>query len=227
MHSLLVIIAGKLIALIIGIFCFKFLFRALKIIFIQVFVALLCECYAKYLVVSFNHSSINNLHIYNNTWVFNIYMLIEFILLSLAGRLLLGTKLFRIGIPVVIVLQTILWGVNIYVKGMNQFASWSFICGSIIIVAIYIAILFQHSLFTKQNILTQPVFWLCMSVILFFGCDVPYWGLHNYLDSKNLSLDRKLFIINYILNFVRYPLVAVSFLICGLNASKKHLKITA
>ncbi len=84
----------------------------------------------------------------------------------------------------------------------------------------YIVVLFSNSLFSTKNIFSQPVFWLCFSTILFFGCDIPFMGLHNYLFDKNPKLGDQLVNINNILDIIRYPLVGISFILLGRQHSK-------
>jgi len=214
MHSLFIIVIGKILAILFGLYYFKSLSIAFRLILFQVVLALICESFARYLLI--RHS----FH-YNNLWIFNWYLLCEMWLAGLAGKSLISNKIIKRIIPYLLIALTVLWAVNIYVEGMVNFANWCFIGSSIILVAIYIVVLFETALFKSQNIFSQPAFWLSLSIVLFFGCDLPYFGLRNYLISHNLnSLELKLYIINSVLNFIRYPLIAISFIFCGQNASK-------
>ena len=92
------------------------------------------------------------------------------------------------------------------------------VSGCILMVVLFIVVLFNSGVFNNANILSQPAFWLCLSSILFYGCDIPYMGLHNYLSSHFPNLGIQLANINTVLDVIRYPLVAVSFLLLGRKA---------
>jgi len=209
------VIGGIIITSIIGIFHYRRLPQAYKLILYQVLLALTCELLAKYLIIK--HSSR-----YNNLWIFNIYLLGEFWLNGLAGRILINNKTIKKVVLFLLVALTILWSINIYMEGMVSFANWCFIAASIIQIAIYFVVLFDAALFKSQSIFVQPTFWLSISVLLFFGCDLPYFGLRNYLIGHKLNgIEHKLHTINTILSLIRYPLIAISFVLCSYSDNKR------
>lgn len=220
MQPLLIIILGKIVAILLGFYYYKFLSDAYRLILYQVIVALLCESFARYLVVSHPYR-------YNNLWVFNLYLLCEMWLDGMAGRLLIRNNIIKQAVFYTLLGLTVLWGVNIYLVSMASFANWCFVATSIVFIIIYFIVLFDTALFNAKSILIQPAFWLCLSIILFYGCDLPYFGLRNYLIKHQMrSTELKLYVINSILNFIRYPLVAVSFIFCrNTNKQKSVIKI--
>lgn len=218
MQSLLLILAGKIIAIVIGLCFFKFLSKPYRLILVQVIFALLCEWGAQFIVKHYHR---------NNIWVFNIYLLVEVWLIGLAGRLLLRNKLIQKFVLPVLILATLIWCSNIYFSGMADFANWCFVASSLILIVLYFIVLFDNALFSSQKIITQPVFWLSFSIIIFFGCDLPYFGIRNYLVNKHSDIELKVDYINYILNFIRYPLVAISFILCTYKQADQNKTITS
>lgn len=208
MQSLLIIIAGKIIAIIAGIYFFKFLSIPYRLIFYQVILALFCESIAKHIAREY-HS--------NNIWIFNWYLLFEMWLNGLAAKFLLRNKTLQKSILYTLGFLTALWILNVGIEGMTVFANWCFIATSIVFVIIYIFVLFDKTLFAAQSIFLQPSFWLSMSIILFYGCDLPYFGLRNYLIVRYFDIANKLYYVNYVLNFIRYPLIAIAFILYGRN----------
>lgn len=218
MHSLLLILSGKIIAIAIGIYYFKFLPNPYRYILAQVVLALLCEWGAELFVKHYHR---------NNIWIFNWYLLAEVWLNGLAGKQLLKNKLIQKVVIPVLVLITLIWCANIYISGMVDFANWCFVASSLMLIVLYFIVLFDNALFLSQKIITQPVFWLSFSIILFFGCDLPYFGIRNYLANKHSDIELKVDIINYVLNFVRYPLVAISFILCAYKQTDQNKTITS
>jgi len=210
MLYMLSLILGKSLALGIGAYCYKYLSQAYKLIMLQVAIALLAECYGRYLGLKGQH----------NAWVFNLQNLADLLLTGWAAKLLTGKPINKV-IPFLLLLFTGLWAVNIYVDGFYQLAAWFFVSSCILLVLLYIAVLFNKSLFSNKRILEEPATWLAISVILYFGCSVPYFGLYHYLISNFSVTARNLWAINMWLDVLRCPLIAV----CFLTAAKQQKQL--
>lgn len=215
MRFLFMVVGGIITTTLIGVVYYKRLPKAFKLVLCQVILALICESLAKYLIVSHSYR-------YNNLWIFNIYLLGEIWLNGIAGRMLINNKTIKKVIPFLLAGLTVLWSINIYVESMASFANWCFIATSIVLIFIYFAVLFDLALFKNQRIVNQPAFWLSLSILLFFGCDLPYFGLRNYLIGHQLNgIEHRLHTINTILSLIRYPLIAISFILCGYGRKQK------
>lgn len=204
MQSLLTIVAGKIFAIFIGLYCFRFLPKAYRFILLQVILALISEV---------SGEGIEKYYHKNNLWIFNLYLLFETWLNGLAGIALLENKSIKRVIRYTLFLLTVVWIVNVYSNGMQIFANWCFIASAIVTIVIFMFVLFNNA-FTRQNIFIKPEFWLSLSIILFFGCDLPYFGLRNYLLKHFINVEEQLYYVNYVLNFLRYPLIAICFFLC-------------
>lgn len=207
MDYLLWALPGKIFTLFIGLYFFRKLPTCYKLIFVQVFFALLAESFGAYL----GH------HYIHNAWVFNIYNLIDLLLTGIAAQLLL--RKYKYIIYGFIVFGFIIWGIEVYKYGILHLANIFFIFSCILLVCVYLFVLLNQSLFTKR-IFTEPAFWLSISVILYFGCCLPYFGLYNYLINEQYAIAKKLVIINRVFNFIRYPFIAVCFIIIGRQKGK-------
>ncbi|MGN6568824.1 MAG: hypothetical protein ACTHJ0_12770 [Flavipsychrobacter sp.] len=204
MQSLLTIVAGKIVAILIGVYCYKFLPKAYRYILLQVTLALVCEVVGE---------GVEKIYHKNNLWIFNLYLLAETWLNGLAGIVLLKNKSIKVAIHNTLFLLTVIWIINVYSNGMQIFANWCFVASAIATIIIYMLVLFNNA-FSKQSIFTMPAFWLSISIILFFGCDLPYFGLRNYLLKHSVNIEEQLYYVNYVLNFLRYPLIAICFFLC-------------
>lgn len=203
MPGLLLLFAVKFIPLILGSYYWRSLSLPYKLAYLQVIVALCAEltgwCIAHFL------------HKYN-LWVFNIYRITELLLLGMAAFYLFQDKQMKRNVILLIILSSLIWIVSIYKHGILVFDPLCLCCVGLILVIIYLMILFKKVWTTNDEITKSAVIWLCLSVIIFYCCIIPYYGLFNYLNNNHRELS-KLFLhtIVYGLNYVRYPLVGFSF----------------
>ena len=196
---------GKLFAIITGGYNYKRMSIPYRITFFVVILAIFCEVYGYYISMPLPHKS--------NVWLFNWYIMIEAIMVGIAAVFLVNNKRMKLFFSFLIVVNFIYWVVIMYTQNKPLLVSTSIISGCIMLSFMYIVILSNNSFITK-NIATQPVFWLCISTIIFFGCDIPCMGLYNYTyETMTKSLAHKLATIHTILDIIRYPLLGVSFLL--------------
>ena len=211
MFKLLLFLLGKSFSFIAGGCNYKYLSSAYKFTWALILVASIAET-SGYILDHFAHQS--------NVWLYNVYMLIESFLITISAIYLVSNRIIKFVFIFFFAVNTIYWTTNIYNYSIYVFASSSLILGSIIYTSMYIFILFTKSLFTTIGTFSQPVFWLCLSTILYFGCDLPSMGLHNYFIENNPKLGRRLVNINELLDFIRYPLLGISFILLGRQQSK-------
>jgi hypothetical protein len=141
-------------------------------------------------------------------------MPIDFSLIGLTGIYMLKNKLLKRIFLFFLILNIIIWIINIAANTIYVFATISMIIGCAIMVMLYIILLLNNILF-NSNVLKQPIFWLSLSSILFYGCDIPYMGMNVYLSTHMPAMALQLSKINFILDIIRYPLVAISFILLG------------
>ena len=142
-------------------------------------------------------------------------MIIEVWLLGLAAIYLVRKDIVKKVFFILLIINTIVWACVVVNNSIYSFATISMVCGCCLVTLMYISVLFNNSLFNGGSIIKQPVFWLSLSTILYFGCDIPFMGLHNYLVEHMLRLATQLTNINTVLDIIRYPLVAISFILLG------------
>ena len=205
MLSLLFVIAGKIVALTAGLMFFRYLSLPYRLMMLQVFLGMMAEVTGRYIVVRYHA---------HNIWLFNYYWLIELWVVGLAGILLLRNIALRRAFVGLLLIPTVLWIYCIYKNGNGIHPSPALTAIGTALVVIFITVLF-HASFNMQKLATQPVFWLCLSVIVFFSGNVPFYSLFNYIYDTDPELLKKLFNITLVLNHIRYPIVAFSFYLLG------------
>ena len=111
MPLIVYLLAGKILALLVGGYYFKFLSRSYKIVFFLIAIASFCEGYGYYF----------SLHLEPNAWIFNLFMPIDFWLTGISGIILIKnssiTKLFIFLLSV----NTIIWVINIRFNTIYNF----------------------------------------------------------------------------------------------------------
>jgi hypothetical protein len=150
----------------------------------------------------------------HNVWLFNMYMPVEVLMLGWASLSFIKTNIGKIWVMIFLGVNFSIWLFEIIIHSIENFASLSMICGCFLLVAVYTSILFSDIIFNNKVLVKEPVFWLSLSTILYFACDIPYMGMFHYWTPYKLTMI-SLYNINQILNFIRYPLVAVSFLLAA------------
>jgi hypothetical protein len=209
--DLLFTILGKIVAIFIGLYFIRRLSLAYRLILIQVFIAIITELAGSYIAHVLNQ---------HNIWLFNYYWLADMWLTGLAGYLLISNKHLKKWVPRLLIIATAIWVTTVITNGIDKQPLTALCLMSIIAAIIYFAVLI-NVLFNSRQILKSPEFWLSLALILYFSCIIPFWGLFNYLYNTNPKLLGQLFQIIDILNFVRYPLVALSFYLYGIQQKQK------
>ena len=90
---------------------------------------------------------------------------------------------------------------------------------NIVLVYIYMSVM-SVTLFGAGKVWLQPGLWLSISVISFSACTIPFYSIYNYLAQNDPVLLKQLFNIVLLLNFIRYPLVALSLYLYGSQRMK-------
>lgn len=205
--SLLIAVCPKILALIVGGYYFRVLTPPYRLIFFVTLLAGLVEI-AGVLIYKVFHVP--------NAWIFNIYMIIEFSVYCIAAMHFLPN-----GVRKYIILAMLtgwsIWIYQIVRHSIVEFSVFSLVSGSLIIDVLYISILVLNTMHSSSALSKNPLFWLSISVVLYYVCDIPYMTvltdtMNNYMHKKiNMpSLD-----INNILNCITHLLVAFSFLLIG------------
>ncbi len=204
MQYLLFAVGGNLLAVIFGFYWVKHLPLPYRLMLALVCVTLLCEILGHF----------SSAHHRGNAWVFNsFYLMPELWLTGLTGAMLTIQRLVKIAIPLALLAGSALWIFDITQYGVNVLSSASLLYVGICLTLIFLIVLV--STLYQQNLFKSAAFWLSVSVILYFSCNIPLFGMYNLISSRSHELLDKLYYINNILVAIRYPLVAFSFYLAG------------
>jgi hypothetical protein len=213
--NLLWALPGKIAAIIIGLYFFSALLKPYRLFLFQVVIAMFVEILGYYLG-AVKHQ--------NNLWLFSSYNLVDLWLVGIAGRLLLKESWLKKFIVPLIIIGTILWVLDFYIRGVKEMLIWFTLYQYSILLILYLVLL-SGILFKNSNVSNQPIFWVCISILIFYSVSLPYWALFNYINTKHPELALNLFNIKKVLNFIRYPLIGVAFYLLGRQRSQSNTQV--
>jgi len=206
MHFIVYYLAGKLFALIVGLIYYKYLPRTYKLVLCLIAIASFCESYGYYIGHHLKE---------HNAWIFNFYMLIELWIMGLAAYFIVKNNRIKIFFVSLLVTNTVIWVICITRSSIFSYANIAMVFNLVSLSIIFGIVLLTNSLFNKEDMIKQPIFWLSVSTIIYCACNIPYMGMYSYLLAHTPVLAKQLFKINGILDIIRYPLVAISFILLG------------
>jgi len=116
---------------------------------------------------------------------------------------------------------------NINFGQRDTFASITFAVGCLLIVAGSIYYFLELFQFPKAvNLLKEPAFWICSSLLFFYCCTFPLIGMFNYVRKVSPVIMLHLnFILTY-LNVLLYSLFTIAFL-CKIKIRRPVSQIPA
>jgi len=193
---------------IVGIYSWRYLTLPFKLIFFQIICASFADITGRILEIYLN----------NNIFLYNAYLFIELWLVGLAGWYMIRNKTYQKWLMAFLIICTVVAIVSISITGIKVFANWAFLMECLLLTITYLGILINLLISNKGNITKEPVFWLCIGIITYFGCNVPLFGMLNYLVEYHPLLGNYIYRIDHVLCIIRYSFVAVGFLSC-----RKHI----
>lgn len=199
----------ELIAIVVGLKNWSKLKLGYRLIVVQVIIACFVELLGN-VIVYYKLGS--------NAWMYNLYALVEAILLIRVYRLL-STKEYSAKLSLIassIVLAT--WLIVIAINGFFVFISGYFIATSLLMIALYILIIIDNSIFRNNKLFAQPLFLFSIAVIIYFGSIIPLFGMLNHLVEVDKRLANNLFDINVFAAALRYALTGTALYLHGRNA---------
>ena len=159
----------------------------------------------------------------NNLWAYDIYVLVETMLVGFACYKLIDNKLLKKTIPWVLGGFTGLLIVHVLLKGVNQPPIMSLMVSNIILTCLFLYVMIQ--LINTRAIGREPLFWISIGLIIYYGCSIPYWGVFSYLLKNDLPLLQKLLMLFWVIDILRYGLTTLSFLLLPKKTKTEILPI--
>jgi hypothetical protein len=160
----------------------------------------------------------------NNQWMYNVYLVVEFttlcaMILCLApdrNRALVRTVVGGVVYAVAVV-------VNVRSNGsVRVFASQALLVGGLVLALLALVVMYRLADTSTVRLARLPAFWMLLSVMLYFLCIIPVFGLHNHFAARNPQLARLIYPMNDVLFMLRYGLFAWSMVLLRGTLIPRH-----
>ena len=205
----------KSIALFMSIWNWRFLPLAYRLVFFITLLSLTVEVIGRYVAVVMHQG---------NLQLFNVYALVQMLVLGYAGWLLVYKKSYKRIIVSLLVIETCHWLWYVLNVDVHKFFNWFFVLSALLLVIAFILVLIENALFKNQKIFTQPLSLICISYILIFGSTIPLFGVMNVLTATDMAVADALFRINLFANILGYALIAIAFYLYGKQAGREYVR---
>lgn len=149
--------------------------------------------------------AINVFGYHNNQFFFNLYMPLEFLLMLFAVRANLG-KHFRLFATISILIFAVSWILALSINGIHQFANQALIVYGILLTIAYFLVLLRN-VQEDRSLYTTGIYFISVSVILYYCCTIPHFGLIHYLEHSESRMAGNY--LNSALNCLRYLFTTV------------------
>jgi len=178
----------------------------LKVLCILLAATFCIEFFCNFLLKKFGLTT--NIHIYN------VFTLIEYLGFALYYLLQATNKAEKIIIRLFLVLFPITWYISvIQINGLYKWDSSMQVIGAIFIICLslyyYFKLLFSEEIIDLK---TQPGFWIATGMIIFYACNLPYFGMLYYLYINYPVLAQDFILVSLVLNIIMYILFTYAYL---------------
>jgi hypothetical protein len=141
----------------------------------------------------------------------NVYFPYEITLVYLISLQILSGKIARLSTGIGYAIFIAIWLATMIRNGFFVVPTTTILFGSIFGTIIFLGTLIQ--MIGTANITRQPLFWISVAMLVFYSCNIPYFGMVNYLATKDSGILKQLMQILFATNYIRYSLTIVSFLL--------------
>lgn len=151
---------------------------------------------------------------YNNFWIYNLFLIIRFGLLSAIFYKILTKPLIKkvIGIAAPIILLISILDYTV-IHGPLQYNTYSMIITHVCIITL--CLLYFRQLLQEPGIITihkEPIAWMALSIFIYHAVSLPFLIMLGVFNMNNIHLTLLFFPINEILNFLLCTCYLISFI---------------
>lgn len=206
---------GITLALVSGIYAFQYMNLASKLFFLQLITYIIVY------ILSFVVQHIPSMQ-HHNHWIYNLYMPIETGLLTWGGYEYFKStrEKFLVWIGYFIFLGILIS--EIIIKGLFVLSNHGYIAEGILMVVLYLSVIYMQLTSQNNTWKRSPEFWISLGIVLYFGGDIPYLSLMDYLQQYYPKINLYLYrFINIGLSNLRYLFLAIAFWLIRQNAIAK------
>lgn len=154
----------------------------------------------------------------SNTWLYNIYNVIEIDTYLFLSYHLIKYAFYKRIIAISIIIYTIVCLINfLFIQKQNEFHSLTYATGCILLV--FASMLYFLAIFRfpqVSSIKEQPGFWFATALLFYYIASMPLFSLLNFFKQPPRSLLNNYNLIVDILGSILYLLIGIS-MVCHLK----------
>lgn len=107
-----------------------------------------------------------------------------------------------------------------FIQGTKVFHTYTFMLGCSLIIWFGASYFFQLVKAPQTGKLTRsPIFWITSALMIYYCCDLPVFGILNYITTLSQKTYSGLLFVYNLMNIILYSLFTVAFL-CRINIRK-------
>ncbi len=150
-------------------------------------------------------------HQRESTGIFNVYIMMEFMLLIGMAIRWMQNKRFTNVLLGAITIYAVAWCVCVMYNGYDTFMTGVFLFGCVVLSCCYLYIIFFIARITDYPA-REPFFWIALGIMIYFGGCIPLFSMFDYLRLHvKPGLRGYLYTVNDVLAIIRYLLVLYGF----------------
>lgn len=179
----------------------------LKIFSLLLGLTFLVELFAAIIVIKYFHWK-------NNFPIYNSFILIEILTYAFFYYNIMQIVWMRKLIASLAFVFFLFWVVSVFfIHGFNAWNSYVIISGGSFTVCVSLGYYYQIiQSKTEINLLSHPEFWIATGMLIFYSCQVPYFGTLNFLIKNYLPLAYSLMNVLLVINTFMYLTFIYAFL---------------
>ncbi len=158
----------------------------------------------------------------NNQWLFNLYLFFEAMILAAAASIQLVSKGLKQFVYILVGLFFVVFVRQLKYNGFQVFANFACAAECMVLTVAFLLVLYEEFQRLDRGYLRSPVVFTSLAIVIFYGCNAPYFSFFNYLQKSHPKASEFLFhLIVDVLSNIRYLLLAISFWLIHKNQNLK------
>jgi hypothetical protein len=160
-------------------------------------------------------------HSMNNTLLYNIYSIIEFVFYLFVLHEIIRNKKVKKIIVYILYICLPLAILDMYgIQKANVFHSMSYALNSLALVGICVFYFYELFQLPQTNsLLREPAFWICTSILFSTCCNFPLFAFAMFFNAPPQFIINNILTILFIINIFSFSLYTIAFL-CRIKTSK-------
>lgn len=196
--------AVMVLTILIGIFRSGKMNTLLRLLLLQVSLAFIAEGGGYFVALLQNRN--------NSIWFHDIYIIADFAIVLAVWYCLKERSRYWVNILFLLFgIYLAVWLMQVNRLGMQVFMSNAYLYGCVVIVLLFFKAIIDGIQSKANKSIRVRIFAISISMIVFYCGQIPLFGFFNILNTSYPEVAKQLFNINFVLEIIRYLIVAYVF----------------